>query len=200
MKPSNTLLKTLLAVGLGALLAHFGLNIPKGQVEEVVDEVVLEVEKQTTKKEKGSITLQQPEQHEVLSVIDGDTLTVLVDGQKETVRVLGINTPETKYSSRGAECFGAEASDYARQLLEGRQVTLQQDPSQDTRDKYNRVLAYVGLPDGRDFGQVMIADGYAYEYTYHGNTYKNQTLYKTAQAQAQQEKTGLWADGACKEQ
>jgi micrococcal nuclease len=197
MKQSNTLLKTLLVLGLGALLAHFGLNVPKDQVEEVVDGVVVEVGKRAAKKDKAGVTLQQPEPHEVLSVIDGDTLTVLIDGQKETVRVLGINTPETKYSSRGAECFGAEASEYAKSLLEGAQVTLEQDPSQDTRDKYNRILAYVGLPDGRDFGQVMIVDGYAYEYTYHGNANKNQSLYKEAQSQAKEAKAGLWADGAC---
>lgn len=135
----------------------------------------------------------------VTQVVDGDTLTVDVDGTSESIRVLGINTPETKYSSKGAECFGAEASAYAKSLLEGTSVELTSDDSQDTRDKYNRILAYVTLPDGRDFGQVMITDGYAYEYTYQGVPNKNQQLYQDAQAKAQEDKAGLWAEGVCDE-
>ena len=197
MKKGNPLIKTLLVIGLGALLAHFGLNVSDKQIEEVVDGVVVEVAKQSEKATQDTASQGQQEVYEVLSVIDGDTFSVSVGGQKETIRVLGINTPETKYSSRGAECYGAEASEYAKLLLTGTQVLLTNDSSQDTRDKYNRLLAYVELPDGRDFGQVMIADGYAYEYTYHGNAYRKQSVYKNTQSIAQNEKKGLWADGIC---
>jgi len=197
MKKGNPILKTIILLGLGALLAHFGLNLSDEQLEDVVDDVVLEVGKQTSKDVPESISLEQPELYAVLSVIDGDTFTIRMDGEKETVRVLGINTPETKYSSRGAECFGAEASDYAKRLLQGSKVALEQDSSQDTHDKYNRILAYVGLADGRDFGQVMIADGYAYEYTYRGHAHQNQTGYKNAQKRAKEEGIGLWQEGVC---
>lgn len=134
--------------------------------------------------------------HEVTRVVDGDTLRVDINGVNESIRVIGINTPETEYSSLGAECFGPEATEHARTLLEGTSVQLTPDDSQDSRDKYNRILAYVTLPDGRDFGQVMIADGYAYEYTFI-YPYKNQQIYKDAQAQAQENAVGLWADGVC---
>ena len=192
---NNSLVKTLLVLGLGAVLAYFGLNIPQNQVEQVVEGVATEVGKQTQKGKEPRVTLENSETYKVLSVIDGDTLTLMQDGEKETVRVLGINTPETKYSSRGVECYGAEASAYAKTLLEGSEVTLEQDVSQDSRDKYNRILAYVGLADGRDFGQVMIADGYAYEYTFKGNAHKKQALYRDAQARADEEVVGLW--GVC---
>ena len=193
MKNGNPLIKTIIVIGLGALLGYFGLNIPQEQIEEVVEDVVAEVSSQT--KDAGDVSMRS--QHEVLSVIDGDTLTVSIDGQKETVRVLGINTPETQYSNRGAECFGAEASSYAKNLLEGTEVTIEQDVSQDSRDKYNRILAFVGLQDGRDFGQVMLADGYAYEYTYQGIAHQNQQIYQQAEARAKADGVGLWEEGAC---
>jgi micrococcal nuclease len=50
--------------------------------------------------------------------------------------------------------------------LDGQVVSLEPDPSQGERDIYGRMLAFVWLPDGRNFGEVMIADGFAHEYTY----------------------------------
>lgn len=197
MKKGNPLIKTLMVLGLGALLAHFGLSVSDKQIENVVDGVVVEVVKQNDKAAQDATSQGQQEVYEVLSVIDGDTFTVSIDGQKETVRVLGINTPETKYSSREAECFGDEASSYAKSLLQHTQVSIEQDDSQDSRDKYNRILAFVGMQDGRDFGQVMLADGYAYEYTYRGTPNKNQQLYRQAQTQAEENRVGLWGDGVC---
>ena len=209
MKRKATFIKTILIIIIGVILMQAGLDIPKDQVEEVADGLLTEVDKQLSDRTNSSgegITILQNEEignlgkeYKVISVIDGDTLIISRDGQKDTVRVLGINAPETQYSQRGAECFGDEASMYARSLLEHKNVTLIFDPSQDTRDKYGRLLAYVGLSDGRDFGQVMIADGYAYEYTYHGNPGIHQQRYKEAQKIAKKEEVGLWAADVCVE-
>lgn len=132
----------------------------------------------------------------VVNVVDGDTFKISLNNKTETVRIIGIDTPETVHPSKPVECFGAEASNKAKALLTGTTVTLIPEPSQGERDKYGRLLAYVTLPNGTDFGEEMIRGGYAYEYTYSG-AYTNQTLYKNAQSYASSHEQGLWAPGAC---
>jgi micrococcal nuclease len=73
---------------------------------------------------------------------------------------------------------------------------LEADPSQGDRDKYGRLLRYVFLQDGSDYGGQMIAGGYAYEYTY-DEPYRYQQQYRAAQAQATADAVGLWAQTAC---
>lgn len=134
----------------------------------------------------------------VVKVVDGDTLTVEINGINETIRIIGINTPETVDPRKPVECFGQEASAKAKELLDGQTVHLEADATQGERDKYNRLLRYVFLSDDSDFGKRMISEGYAYEYTY-STQYKYQQDYKTAQTEAQAAKRGLWADGACED-
>ena len=134
--------------------------------------------------------------YKVTRVIDGDTIEVAISGQVEKIRLIGINTPETVDPRKPVECFGKEASDHAKALLEGQSVKLGSDSTQADRDKYNRLLRYVRLPDGRNFNKLMIAEGYAYEYTYE-IPYKYQSEFKAAELQARQMKKGLWADRAC---
>lgn len=134
----------------------------------------------------------------VIKVVDGDTLSVSIGGKSETIRIIGINTPETVDPRKPVECFGQEASAKAHELLDGKSVTLEADATQGERDKYGRLLRYVFLPDGSDFGKAMISGGFAYEYTY-SVPYKYQEAYKAAQGEAQAAKRGLWADGACSE-
>jgi micrococcal nuclease len=126
----------------------------------------------------------------VVKVVDGDTLHVLVDGRDETVRIIGINAPETD------ECWGTEATQAAARLLDGASVGLVADPTQDDRDRYGRLLRYVLLPDGTDVGQRMIADGNADEYTY-DNPYANQQAYRDADAAAAAGGRGWWSAATC---
>lgn len=132
----------------------------------------------------------------VTKVIDGDTIEVLIDGQKQKVRVIGINTPETVDPRRPVECFGKEASDNAKSLLLNQTVKLESDPTQADKDKYGRLLRYMFLPDGTDFGLTMIKEGYAYEYTY-DIPYKYQKEYKAAQKEAESGQKGLWSNTSC---
>jgi micrococcal nuclease len=141
---------------------------------------------------------QSGEWYEVVRVIDGDTLVIDRDGTRETVRLIGINTPETVDPRRTVECFGVEASNKAKELLTGARVRIETDPSQGTRDKYQRLLAYVYLESGLHFNQYMIAEGYAYEYTYNV-PYQYQAAFNAAQAEAEANKRGLWAPGVCEE-
>ncbi len=132
----------------------------------------------------------------VLKVVDGDTIHIDIDGKKETVRLIGINTPETVDPRRPVECFGKEASNKAKELLTERKVRIETEASQGERDKYGRLLGYIYRDDGLLFNKFMIEEGYADEYTYR-LPYKYQTEFKAAQKSAENGKKGLWAPGAC---
>ena len=133
--------------------------------------------------------------YEVTEVVDGDTIKVLIGQTVETLRIIGINTPETVDPRRPVGCFGKEASTKAKELLSGKTVALYADDTQDNRDKYQRLLRYVFV-DGTDYGLWMIQHGYAYEYTYHV-PYFYQTEYKNAQRDAKAGNDGLWSPSTC---
>ena len=132
----------------------------------------------------------------VVKVVDGDTIDVDINGTVARVRLIGINTPETVDPRKPVECFGKEASAKAREILGGKKVRLEADPSQTDSDKYARLLRYVFLEDGTNFNKLMISEGYAYEYTY-ALPYKYQKEFKQAQKTASDAGNGLWAEGAC---
>jgi len=134
----------------------------------------------------------------VTKVVDGDTLAIDMNGKNVTIRLIGLDTPETVHPTKPVECFGIKASDKARELLSNKKVTIESDSTQGEFDKYGRLLAYVYLPDGTSFNKYMIEQGYGHEYTYN-LPYKYQSEYKNAEEQARVTKTGLWADGVCED-
>jgi micrococcal nuclease len=134
--------------------------------------------------------------HKVIRVIDGDTAIIKINGKNKTVRLIGINTPETVDPRRPVECFGIEASNKAKEVLTGKSVRLEADDIVGERGKYGRLLFYVFLEDGTNFNKMMISEGYAYEYTYN-LPYKCQGEFKQAEKDARENKRGLWADGVC---
>lgn len=134
--------------------------------------------------------------YRVAGVVDGDTVKLELDGAVTTVRIIGINTPETVDPRKPVQCFGTEASARARELLEGAAVRLEVDPTQGTEDRYGRLLGYVALPDGSDYGLRMLEDGYAYEYTY-GKPYQRMAAYRQAAAAAEAAGRGLWSPTTC---
>lgn len=145
-------------------------------------------------------TIQEPEvevvgqgaQYIVRSVVDGDTIKVQTADGVKTVRIIGINTPETVDPRRPVECFGVEASNHAKKILTGKEVQLVVDPTQDSTDRYGRLLRYVTI-DGQDFGSEMISGGYAYEYTY-DVPHEKQSQYRKLQKIARDAGVGLWGD------
>ncbi len=131
--------------------------------------------------------------YEVVEVIDGDTIGVNLGGEVETVRLIGIDTPEiaSPYNPK-EDCFGQEAAQYARELLEKQSVYLIKDPMQSNRDKYNRLLRYVFLEDGTLINAKLIKDGYAFNYIYEPFQFMKQFDY--LEKQAKENRTGLWSD------
>lgn len=127
----------------------------------------------------------------VVKVIDGDTIT-LENG--EVVRYIGIDTPETTHPSKPVQCFGKEASEKNKELVEGKMVRIEKDVSE--RDKYNRLLRYVWV--GEIFvNDYLVREGYAYALTYPPDVkYADQFL--KAQQEAREQNKGLWA--GCKEE
>ncbi len=132
----------------------------------------------------------------VTKVADGDTISVNIRGKIEKVRLIGIDSPETVDPRKPVQCFGKEASDKMKELLKNRSVRLEADPSQSERDKYDRLLRYVYRDDELFVNQYMIAEGYAYEYTY-DLPYFYQSEFKKAQNNAQSQGKGLWRDNLC---
>lgn len=132
----------------------------------------------------------------VTHVVDGDTLDVTINGVEHRIRMIGIDTPETKHPSKPVECFGHEASARATELLNGHVVLLETDASQADRDTYGRLLRFVWLLDGRLINYDMVSEGYAFEYTYN-IPYAYQGLFRQAQKVAQEQQYGLWAETTC---
>lgn len=133
----------------------------------------------------------------VTQVVDGDTIKILMNNQTETIRLIGIDTPETVDPRKPVQCFGQEASDRAKDILLGQKVILEADVTQGERDKYGRLLRYVFLEDGRLFNKLMISEGYAHEYTYNSNPYKYQLKFQEAERGARENQRGLWAESTC---
>lgn len=132
----------------------------------------------------------------VTAVSDGDTIKVQIDGKQETVRLIGVDTPETKDPRKPVQCYGKIASAYTTSALMGKSVRLEADDSQQQRDKYGRLLRYVYLSDGTLFNQLLIESGHAYEYTYKV-PYQFQSQFKQAAAEAQANQIGLWNPKTC---
>ncbi|MDP3996816.1 MAG: thermonuclease family protein [bacterium] len=141
-------------------------------------------------------TQPQFQYYAVTDVVDGDTLKINMNGTVETLRLIGIDTPETVDPRKPVQCFGTEASNRAKALLSGQKVRIEADPTQDTRDRYGRLLVYIYRDDGLFFNKAMVADGYAYEYTY-DKAYKYQAEFKVAQLAAQNVGKGLWSPNTC---
>lgn len=119
-------------------------------------------------------------------VVDGDTL-ILEGGDK--VRLIGVDTPETKHPEVPVQRFAQEASAYARKHLAGRTVGLVYGPEK--RDKYGRLLAYIWV-DGVDFNREIIRRGYAVATTRF--EHPRQQDFLAAEAEARRKRYGLWHD------
>ncbi|MFA6408046.1 MAG: thermonuclease family protein [Candidatus Paceibacterota bacterium] len=141
-------------------------------------------------------TSPQFQYYAVTSVVDGDTIKVNINGTVETLRLIGMDTPETVDPRKPVQCFGKEASNKAKELLVGTKVRLEKDSTQGELDKYGRTLAYVHREDGLFYNKYMIEQGYAHEYTYN-TPYKYQTEFRAAQKSAQENLRGLWSPSTC---
>jgi micrococcal nuclease len=123
----------------------------------------------------------------VSHVVDGDTIDVrLASGVTVRVRVIGIDTPE-----RGA-CYANAATARTSALARGKRVILRGDATQDTHDRYSRLLAYVMVRGSLDMGAQLLAGGYARVYIYAGRPFLRTAAYQRAEQAAIAAHRGQW--------
>lgn len=121
-------------------------------------------------------------------VVDGDTL-VLEGGEK--VRLIGVDAPESVKPGSKTECFGKESSEYLKQKLEGKIITLQKDTTD--RDRYDRHLRYINV-DQEFINELLVSEGYARAKSYPPDRREEERLWQ-AEQRAKEKGLGLW--GKC---
>ena len=126
---------------------------------------------------------------EVIDVIDGDTISVLLAGQVESVRYIGIDTPEP-YRDQKPACFSSEASERNRSLVAGKKVSLVAD--EEDRDRFDRLLRYVYV-DGKFVNDLLVREGYATTLSIPPNT-KYWEQFAQAEDNAEENSLGLWLE------
>jgi micrococcal nuclease len=130
----------------------------------------------------------------VVSFSDGDTVTVDMNGTDETIRFIGVDTPEVHDPRKAVQCFGEAASAFTKQIIGANHLRLEADPLNTNRDRYNRLLRYVYLPDGRLVNAEIIRQGYGFAYL--GFPFSKSETFASLEKEARQQSRGLW--GECK--
>lgn len=139
----------------------------------------------------------------ILYVIDGDTLKIMYNGKKQSIRLIGIDTPESKKNSKAFKdshrsnrdidaivAQGKLARKYVKSLVaKGDSVKIEFDVEK--RDRYRRLLGYVFLPDGRMLNDVIIRNGYASPLTIPPNV-KYRRKFSQSYRYARKHGLGLW--------
>ncbi|MBX4191010.1 thermonuclease family protein [Candidatus Saccharibacteria bacterium] len=133
----------------------------------------------------------QPGLYDIDHFVDGDTIAVNMNGNIETIRMIGIDTPETHRPNTPVQCYGLQASDFTKKLIGNSKVRLQADPLDTNRDRYGRLLRYVYLPDGRMVEAELINNGYAFAYTLF--PFQKKAEFVADMQAAQAAKRGLWS-------
>ena len=133
-----------------------------------------------------------PSVGQVTKITDGDTIHVEIGGGDETVRLIGIDTPESVDPRTPVECFGKEASAHLAELIPvGTDVRLVRDV--EARDRYDRLLAYVYRASDDLFVNLqMVLDGFAVQATFPPNIAHVDDFTAAAQ-DAREADRGLWS-------
>jgi micrococcal nuclease len=150
--------------------------------------------KQTLAPAKILDTSTAPGTYQITKVYDGDTFAISMDGRLEKVRLIGVDTPETHKPNSPVECFGEAASEFSKKTLTGQSVRLESDPTNQNRDRYQRLLRYAYLSDGTLYNKKLIDEGYGFAYLSFPFTKADE--FRNAQTAARQANKGLWA-GDC---
>lgn len=137
---------------------------------------------------KGNLLAQA---FDVTNVIDGDTFKIMYGGKEVSVRLIGVDTPESVHpdATKNTE-FGKVAAEYTKNKLTGKKVRLVKDVSE--TDKYGRLLRYVYFEDGTFFNELLVKEGYAKVATYAPDV-KFADVFVKAEQYARQNNKGLWS-------
>jgi micrococcal nuclease len=139
----------------------------------------------------GPVTDRAPVDASVVRVVDGDTIRArLAGGRVESIRYIGIDTPEDVRPGTPVQCFSLRAARRNRALVGARRVRLSFD--RERRDRYGRLLAYVRRPDGLFVNARLVAEGYARDVVFPPNTAHAELFHALAE-RARRGRRGLWS-------
>ena len=133
----------------------------------------------------------------VIRVIDGDTIDIdMPDGQQPStrIRLIGVDTPETKHPKTGLMYFGPQATAFTKDRAEGKEVTVLLDTAGDQRGHYGRLLAYIQLPDETILNAEIIKNGFGYAYLSYPHS--EFSTYQRLMHQAIDSRAGLWKNAS----
>ena len=134
-----------------------------------------------------------PGLYSVTKFDDGDTIGVDMEGKTETIRFIGVDTPETHDPRKPVQCFGENAADFTKKTIGSSRVRLEADPESDNRDRYDRLLRYVYLPSRELLNYELIKEGYGFAIT--GFPHTKMETFVSAETEARNSGRGLW--GLC---
>lgn len=141
---------------------------------------------------KQTATTSDPGLYSINHFVDGDTIAVNMNGHTESVRMIGVDTPETHKPHTPVQCYGPAAAAFTKNIIGTQKVRLQADPTNQNRDRYGRLLRYVYLPDGRLVEKELISGGYGFAYT--SFPFQKKDEFVAAEEQAKAASKGLWGN------
>ncbi|MDP2671752.1 MAG: thermonuclease family protein [bacterium] len=180
----NVALGVIALVTLGATFAWFNMSSTEPEPQP---------SQQTTQSNETKEKAKIENVFKVTKVVDGDTIEI--EGGKH-VRYIGIDTPETVDPRKEVQCFGQEASDKNKEMVEGKEVRLEKDVSE--TDKYDRLLRYVYVGD-TFVNDSLVRQGYARASSYPPDV-KHQDQFTEAEKEARENDRGLWSECEKKEE
>lgn len=172
----------LIVVG-AILVGSSQVKIPAEPPADILDQKTTRSHQEAISKQDDAHTY-----YAVERVVDGDT--IIIQGFSDSVRLIGINTPELADPRSDVRCFAQIAAKRLEDLIGEREVALEAD-IQD-RDRYHRLLRYVYLPDGTFVNLIMIKEGYGTIMTIPPNI-RYAPLFLAAQQEARQRQRGVWS-------
>lgn len=135
----------------------------------------------------------EPGSYAIKTFVDGDTVVVDMDGTDETIRFIGVDTPETHKPNTPVQCYGPLAAAYTKKRIGSSRIRLVSDRLTTNRDRYNRLLRYVMLDDGTTLNKELVEKGYGFAYDF---PFARNQEFHDAMDSAHKSNAGLW--GSCK--
>lgn len=165
-------------------------NEPKKNSQDISTQS--EILEKETKSEESSTNNEKHQLYEIARVVDGDTLKVYIDGKKETIRLLNVNTPESVAEEEYRNVpLGKTASSFTKNFLDGHKVYLEYDIEK--LDQYGRTLAFVYTEDGDCLNKALIESSLAKVVKFEPNVTRYDE-YKKIEKRVKQNKQGIWAN------